>query len=269
MSFIGQLIGGVGGFLIGGPQGAMLGASLGAGFDSYQGAREMNAQQVALSREQMEFQERMSSTAYQRAVKDMQAAGLNPMLAYSQGGASAPLGSMPQVQNASAAGAASAQAAMQTMNGITSAALQAANAELATSQAAKVRSETLEQSLHTAKLVSEIDLAKQDYSLRSAQTKTEGSRKLLVDAQEAEALAGAALKQRQEAIAQVEETLRGDTFSADVARRKAESAIAVSEVPRAKSEAEFWEKMGQANPYIRLMLEVLRGVSPRGLAVGR
>jgi len=41
-------------------------------------------------RMQQQFSERMSNSAYQRSVEDMKKAGINPMMAYMQGGASTP-----------------------------------------------------------------------------------------------------------------------------------------------------------------------------------
>lgn len=66
---------------------AVIGGGLGLAGSLFQAE---TARKVA--REQMEFQERMANTAYQRAVADMKAAGLNPMLAFMKGGAAVPSG---------------------------------------------------------------------------------------------------------------------------------------------------------------------------------
>lgn len=68
-----------------------------------------NSQQMAQSREQMQFQERMSNTAYQRATADMRASGINPMLAYMQGGASSPAGAQANITDMIGPAVASAQ----------------------------------------------------------------------------------------------------------------------------------------------------------------
>lgn len=58
--------------------------------------REANAFSAAEAQKNRDFQAEMSNTAYQRAVTDMRAAGVNPALAMSQGGANTPSGATAQ-----------------------------------------------------------------------------------------------------------------------------------------------------------------------------
>ena len=71
---------------------AIAGPLIGGVFSALGASRQNRAAQAA-SQRMMDFQERMSNTAYQRGIADMRAAGLNPMLAYMQGPASTPSGS--------------------------------------------------------------------------------------------------------------------------------------------------------------------------------
>ena len=84
-----SIVGGLAGGLFGMPG---LGAAIGGALDEH--GQQKSAEDFAVNSAEANraWQERMSNTQYQRAMADMKAAGLNPMLAYSQGGAGVPSG---------------------------------------------------------------------------------------------------------------------------------------------------------------------------------
>ena len=68
------------------------------------GAQFQNEFNASEAQKNRDFQERMSNTSYQRAIADMKSAGINPVLAFSQGGASSPSGSSASAGSVSSSG---------------------------------------------------------------------------------------------------------------------------------------------------------------------
>lgn len=187
---------------------------------SYLGGQQANAANAKQAQNQMDFQREMSGTSYQRGVQDMKDAGLNPMLAYSQGGASSPGGASASVGDSISPALNSGRAAQMLTAQVDNMKAQNANINANTQN---TNADTLAKILQPAAINAGIDATRQNTS----NAKTHGH--------------------------QAEQNLSfsRDTYDADVAAAKAASMSANYRLAGEKNMADFQKTaVGAVLPYI-------------------
>jgi len=118
------------------------------------GQREANQLSQSGAQAEMDFQERMSSTAHQREVADLRAAGLNPILS-AHGGASTPGGAMGNFQSPTAV---SSDIKARTAERVTNSAMALANLNLTRESTATQRSQQRLNNANSAKATAEAEV---------------------------------------------------------------------------------------------------------------
>lgn len=133
---------------------AIIGAvgSIASGLIGSAGSRAQNAAQIQAAEDQMDFQRNMSNTAYQRGMRDMKKAGLNPILAGRLGGASSPAGAQPNIVNEQSALASG-------IDGATTAFMQ--NQQIS-AQNAQIRAQTRQTDAQTALIREQTEIANKE-----------------------------------------------------------------------------------------------------------
>lgn len=251
---------------------ALLGPILGFAGDILGGLMGGSAQRAAnrtnirLQREQRDWEERMSNTAWQRAMEDMKAAGLNPMLAVSQGPASTPNVSAASVipEDAAARGVHSAAAKTMLALQAEQIAAQTANVQADTNnknitggileeQKKQAQFETDWQAIDFAggegprgaalrKLKTEIDKLREEKDIAVSE-----SRLRRIEAEVADAISGYRIYSAQQQAQLLERQVEGQEIA---------NILSTLGIPEAEAMATWWEAIGAASPAAKMTMSV-------------
>lgn len=208
---------------------------------------------------QNEWEERMSNTAYQRGTADMIKAGINPMLAVSQGGASTPGGAMAQIPNRNIVGEGVNAALSVAQNKANIANTQANtlltqenwqkqlmdNKKTATLYGRGIGGLTEDTGLiesELQKLKAESEKARSD-----ADISTTASRMKKIEEQILEKTAGSTIHSAQSA-AQIKEK--------EITAAELRNILMTLDIPEAKAMAEWFETVGQGSPAAKAAMTI-------------
>ncbi|QXP08228.1 MAG: DNA pilot protein [Arizlama microvirus] len=225
------------------------------GVSSAKKANQQNIEQAQIARD---WEERMSNTAYQRGTADMLKAGLNPMLAYSQGGASTPATSAVSVQQEMPGGVMGAGQKLMGMN-------------LQKQQAAQVQAQTALTQASTAKVAAETESTTIDNVLKAPdqlyamENSADRRGKFASDAKRAEAEANEAVQRVKNLVTQWENgkqdlEQKKAIMEAVTAAAKADSMLKMLAIPEAQGGAKFYESTGETNWWGKLGMNVFRSL---------
>lgn len=209
-------------------------ADLIGGFMNNSAQKKANRTNIQLQRENQAWEEKMSNTSWQRAMEDMKAAGMNPMLAFSQGGASTPNTSAATVQPADAIG-----------RGVSSAGGKAMNTLLYEQLEANIRKTNQE----TRNAAITADRNKLSYNVEEASNATRVAQSATIAQMELTQLESQIDNLRKQGELTAEQARQIKEMLPELHKKaQAEARLQQSQVPSAEAAARMFESLPQTGP---------------------